>query len=215
MKEWLVLGAAVAALASAVPAAAQEASGEQVEAAEVTAPAASGDTVATVSLPDTDEAIDVDAIEVPDLAFRPDPKYADDFDKYYYFHRGDTDFRTALADLRDCDGLSRGLASPFGYMETPYPYNMTTGGLIGGAIGNLMVAAIFGSAQVRATRRVNMRRCMFFKGYQRHGLPKDIWQSFNFEEGFSQLEEKKRQAFLKQQAKIASGPKPATEALGR
>ncbi|MEI9850449.1 MAG: hypothetical protein WDN24_05830 [Sphingomonas sp.] len=42
---------------------------------------------------------------------------------------------------------------------------------------------------------------MSFKGYQRYGLPKDVWQEFNFEEGFSDLEEKRRQAFLKQQAK--------------
>jgi hypothetical protein len=78
-----------------------------------------------------------------------------------------------------------------------------------------MVAAIFGSAEVRATRRINMRRCMNFKGYHRYGLPKDIWTKFNFEEGFSELAENKRQVFLKQQAKIASGEKPKTGVLGR
>lgn len=203
--------AAAALLAWATPSRAQEAEAPPAQAA----PAADSDTAPTVALPSADEQIDVAAIPMPALAFTADAKFEKDFDKYYYFHRTDTDFKTALADLRDCDGLSRGLASPFGYMEAPYPYTGTLAGVAGGAIANLMVAAIFGSAQVRATRRVNMRRCMFFKGYQRYGLPKDMWQAFNFEEGFSQLAEGKRQAFLKQQAKVASGDLPKTEALGK
>lgn len=173
------------------------------------------DTVATVDMAEATSQVDPATIAMPELAFTPDPTIEKDFDKYYYFHRDDADFTTALADLRDCDNLSRGLARPLGNMETPYPYNMTTGGLIGGAIGNAMVAAIFGSAQVRAMRRINMRRCMFYKGYDRYGLPKDTWQAFNFEEGFSDLSETRRQGFLMQQAKVASGPKPTTEVLGK
>lgn len=176
---------------------------------------ADSETLRTVSLPAADEVIDVDAIELPPFTVTSDEKSEKDFDKYYYFHRPDTDFKTALTDLRDCDGLSRGLASPYGYAEAPYPYNGTLAGAAGGAIANLMVAAIFGSAQVRATRRINMRRCMNYKGYNRYGLPKDIWKEFNFEEGFSELDEDKRQAFLKQQAKVASGPQPAMGALGK
>lgn len=178
-------------------------------------PPAGGDTVETVALPDADEKIDVDAIKLPDLAFKPDPAVAAGYDKYYYFHREGTDFRAALADVRDCDNLARGLASPYGYQEVPYAYAGTMAGAVGGMIGNLMVQAIFGSAAVRAARRVNMRRCMNFKGYQRYGLPKDSWQEFNFEEGFGAIAEPKRQAYLKQQAKVASGPKPQTEVLGR
>lgn len=171
--------------------------------------------VATVARPTADERIDIAAIQVPALDYRPDPSLAKDFDKYYYFHRDGTDFGSALADLRDCDGLSRGLSSPYGNVEAPYPYAGTMGGAIGGAIGNAMVAVIFGSAQRRAARRVNMRRCMFFKGYQRYGLPKDMWQAFNFEEGLDTVPEKKRQFYLMQQAKVASGERPRTEALGR
>ena len=188
----------------AMPVAAQEA-GE----------AGSEDVVATVVMPAADEAIDPATIPMPVLTFAPDPKWEKDFDKYYYFNRVDTGFATALGDLRQCDGLSRGLASPFGNSDVPYPYNSTTSGLIGGAIANVMVAAIVGSSQLRATRRVNMRRCMYFKGYDRFGLPKDMWQTFNFEEGFDGLPEHERQAFLKQQARVASGPRPATAVLGR
>lgn len=192
----------------------------QVIAVALASPAAAqdegaADTVATVDMAAATSQVDPATIAMPELAFIPDPKFAKDFDKYYYFHRDDADFAAALADLRACDNLARGLARPLGNLETPYPYNMTTGGLIGGAIGNAMVAAIFGSAQVRAMRRVNMRRCMFYKGYDRYGLPKDLWQEFNFEEGFSDLSESKRQGFLMQQAKVASGPKPSTEVLGK
>jgi hypothetical protein len=208
--------AATALLAWATPCWAQEGEAPLAQTPPAqAAPAADSDTAQTVALPSADEKIDVAAIPMPALAFTADVKFEKDFDKYYYFHRAETDFKTALADLRDCDGLSRGLASPFGYMETPYPYAGTLAGAAGGAIANLMVAAIFGSAQVRATRRVNMRRCMSFKGYERYGLPKDMWQEFNFEEGFSSLEEGKRQAYLKQQAKVASGEAPKTEALGK
>jgi len=59
-----------------------------------------------------------------------------------------------------------------------------------------------------------MRRCMGYKGYARYGLQKDLWQEFHFEEGFSSEEESKRQAMLAQQAKVASGTKPATGELG-
>ena len=217
MRKWVACGAAIATLGWAAPSAAQDAppAPETKVAAAEKAPAASDDTATVVAAPAADEKIDVAAISVPALAFKPDPALEKDFDKYYYFHRQQTDFRAALADLRDCDGLARGLASPFGNLETPYPYAGTLAGAAGGAIANLMVAAIFGSAQVRATRRINMRRCMFYKGYQRYGLPKDQWQTFNFEEGFGALGETKRQAFLKQQAKVASGEQPKTEVLGR
>ena len=217
MRSLVARGAAVALLVWTAPAFAQQAETPPAEEAPnaAPAPAVDSDTAQTVALPSANETIDVAAIPMPALAFTPDPKFEKDFDKYYYFHRTGTDFKTALADLRDCDGLSRGLASPFGYMDTPYPYAGTLAGAAGGAIANLMVAAIFGSAQVRATRRTNMRRCMNFKGYERYGLPKDMWQKFNFEEGFSSLEEGKRQAFLKQQAKVASGDAPKTEALGK
>jgi hypothetical protein len=206
--------AVFAMLAAPPPLLAQE-SPEPAPPPPAGAPSADDGVVETVAMPSADEQIDVAAINLPALAFAPDPDSAKDFDKYYYFHRADTDFRAALADIRDCDGLSRGLSSPYGNASVPYPYAGTMAGAVGGAIGNLMVAAIFGSAQKRAARRVNMRRCMFFKGYQRYGLPKNVWEKFNFEEGLSTVEEKKRQAYLMQQAKAASGDRPRTEALGR
>ncbi|AHE52751.1 hypothetical protein NX02_05050 [Sphingomonas sanxanigenens DSM 19645 = NX02] len=144
------------------------------------------------------------ALTMPNIAFQPTGEEAKDFDKYYVFHRPGTDFASAYADISECDGYARGLTSGVTYMETPYPYAGTLGGAIGGAIGNAMAAAIFGSAEKRRMRRVNMRQCMNYKGYERYGLPKPLWEAFNFEEGLSGVKEEERQRCLRQQALVAS-----------
>lgn len=153
-------------------------------------------------------------VAMPKLDFASTPLIEADFDKYYFFNRANTSFEEALADLRDCDGFARGLSSGYKYQEAPYPYTYTMAGAAGGVIANVMIAAIFGSAEKRRLRRVNMRRCMGYRGYARFGLEKDLWQEFNFEEGFSGEGEDKRQAMLAQQAKVASGPRPAGKELG-
>ena len=153
-------------------------------------------------------------VPMPKLDFVSNPLIEADFDKYYFFNRANTSFEEALADLRDCDGFARGLSSGYKYQEAPYPYTYTMAGAAGGVIANVMIAAIFGSAEKRRLRRVNMRRCMGYRGYARFGLEKDLWQEFNFEEGFSGEGEDKRQAMLAQQAKVASGPRPAGKELG-
>ena len=153
-------------------------------------------------------------IEMPKLAFTSAGAESKDFDKYYVFHRSDTDFATAYADISECDGYARGLTSGISYQQAPYPYTYTMAGAVGGMIGNAMVAAIFGSAEKRRLRRINMRQCMHFKGYERYGLPKELWEPFNFEEGLDGVSEKDRQRYLKQQALVASSAKPQGEGLG-
>lgn len=147
---------------------------------------------ATVALPDVTYAASATGLE------------ANDFDKYYAFHRADTDFATAYADIVECDGYARGLQTGMDNAQIPYPYAGTMAGAVGGAIGGAMAMAIFGSAEKRRMRRVNMRTCMNFKGYQRFGLPKDVWEKFNFEEGLSGVTPVKRQGYLKQQAMVAA-----------
>ena len=154
--------------------------------------------------PPSADLSDKAGVTMPVLAFTSDGTEAADFDKYYAFLRADTDFATAYGDIAECDGYARGLQSGIGYMQTPYPYAGTMAGAVGGAIGNVMAVMIFGSAEKRRLRRVNMRTCMHFKGYQRYGLPKDLWDKFNFEEGLSGVSEEKRQGMLKQQAMVAS-----------
>jgi hypothetical protein len=153
-------------------------------------------------------------IDMPPLEFSPSAELAANFDKYYYFHRPNTDFATAFADLGECDGYASGLSSGVGNAAVPYPYAGTMAGAVGGALGNAMAQAIFGSAEKRRLRRVNMRRCMHLKGYGRYGLPKDLWQAFNFEEGLSGVDFETRLKLLKQQALVASSASPKGESLG-
>lgn len=151
-------------------------------------------------------------LELPDLSGPTTAEDAQNFEKYFYFHRADTSFEQALTDIRECDGYARGLASPYGYQQV---YSPTVAGAIGGAIGNVMVAMIFGSAELRKARRTNMRRCMNYKGYDRYGLNKDVWQEFHFEEGLRSVDEDDRQRMLAQQAKAASLIAPVGKVLGR
>lgn len=153
-------------------------------------------------------AIDPATIEMPDLNFTPTPEIVANYDKYYVFNRADTDFATAFADLQECDAYARGLAFHLAGGTVPYPYAGTMAGAIGGAIGSAMADAIFGSAERRKQRRMNMRTCMTYKGYRTFGLPKAIWEPFNFEEGLSRVDEQRRQRMLQVQARVASGPQP-------
>ncbi len=153
-------------------------------------------------------------VVTPELAFTATPEDEGTFDKYYYFHRAETSFPEALADLRECDGFASGLTANYQYQQAPYPYNGTMAGAAGGIIANAMMAAIFMPAEKRRVRRINMRRCMGYKGYGRFGLSKELWRKFNFEEGFSGEAEERRQAMIAQQAKVAAGPMPVCKELG-
>ncbi|MCX7285962.1 MAG: hypothetical protein NTX28_18315 [Novosphingobium sp.] len=153
-------------------------------------------------------------VPMPDLAFTTTPLIEEDFDKYYVFNRAETSFADALTDIRECDNLARGLDSGYRYQDAPYPYTYTMAGAAGGLIANVMMSAIFGSSEKRRLRRVNMRKCMHYKGYGRYGLAKEKWEPFNFEEGLDGVKEAERQTLLAQQAKVASGPVPAGKDLG-
>jgi len=153
------------------------------------------------------------ALVMPALAFTPTVEDPANYDKYYYFHRKDTDFATAYADVSECDGYARGIVSTYRYQDAPYPYAGTVAGAVGGALANAMMAAIFVPGEKRRMRRVNMRQCMGFKGYARYGLSKDKWEPFNFEEGTGAEKEESRIKALKLQALVASAAVPTAEAL--
>lgn len=159
-------------------------------------------------------AEEIAALTMPVLAFTATPADEANYEKYYYFNRPDTDFATAYADLCECDGYARGLSSGLTHQQAPYPYTYTMAGAVGGMIGNAMAMAIFGSAEKRRLRRVNMRKCMSFKGYERYGLSKELWEKFNFEEGLTGVKESDRKRFLQQQALVASSHKPTSKGLG-
>lgn len=154
----------------------------------------------------------------PALDFTPTANTEADYDKYFYFHRADTSFEQAYEDVRECDALASGSSIYLGADDVTMAavtanYGALAGG-IGGAIGSAVADAIFGSAARREQRRTNIRTCMGFKGYQRYGLPRDLWTSFNFEEGLGRKREPVRLKALAVQALVASGSAPQTKALG-
>lgn len=179
------------------------------EAEQSTAPAAAT-TPNLVTFPDPT------TIEMPRLDFTPTARDASDYEKYFFFHRADTDFEQAYADITECDALSSGISYYSGDGE-PYPGYYATqygiGGAIGGVLGSVLADAIHGSALRRKVRRINMRNCMGFKGYQRYGLSKELWLEFNFEGGNGRKRDDVREAALLKQAKAASGPQPTAKAI--
>jgi hypothetical protein len=159
-----------------------------------------------------------DGLVMPKLDFTPTPADELDYDKYFYFHRDGTSFADAYADIKECDALASGSSIYMGGNDGAMAgvmaqYGVLAGG-IGGALGSAMADAIFGSAERRKQRRVNLRNCMGFKQYQRYPLNHDLWSEFNFEEGNGRKKEGVRNDALALQALVASGPKPTTKELG-
>lgn len=158
------------------------------------------------------------SVEMPVTTFAANPQDALDFDKYFYFYRPETSYAEAYSDLLQCDDLSRGINPVVGYdPSTNYATNSmlyspaaaAVGGLIGGMISGAMAAA-----ETKNIRRHNMRLCMFYKGYARYGLPKDLWQTFNTEDLVLSMSKEERTGMLAKQAAVASGPAPETKELG-
>lgn len=158
--------------------------------------------------PAQDAAVDPAKVPMPNLAFTPNKEDEDNYDKYFYFHRAETNFEEAYEDLRECDAYARGMRYHAGTVtHIPMNYGILAG-TVGSALGSMAADAIFGSAERRKHRRINLRTCMGYKEYTAYGLRKELWTKFNFEEGLSSVEESKRLAFLQMQAKVASGAKP-------
>lgn len=157
-------------------------------------------------------------LQMPQLAFASTPEIEADFDKYFYFHRDETGFEEAYADIRECDALASGsniyLGANQAAMNSAMAQYGVLPGAVGGALGSVLADAIFGSAARRQARRINLRNCMGFKGYQRYGLAGDLWKEFNFEEGHGRKKEGERDDALELQALVASGPKPEAQELG-
>jgi hypothetical protein len=158
---------------------------------------------------------EVGALAAPTLAFQETPQNVQDYDKYFYFHRPDTSFDEAFSDISECDALASGFTYYGGasdYSAAMVQYGVAAGAL-GGLLGSAIADAIFGSAERRKERRINLRNCMHYKAYDRYGLDKDLWQEFNFEEGNQRVEGEERQHYLMLQARVASGPRPDQKAI--
>ena len=154
---------------------------------------------------------------MPRLEFTATPVDEADFDKYFYFHRANTTFAQAYADIRECDALASGSSIYYNSSSATAAALANSSVLaagVGGALAGAMMDAIFGSSARREQRRLNLRNCMHFKDYQRFGLSHDLWSEFNFEEGNGRKKEGVRNDALALQALVASGPEPKTKELG-
>ena len=165
------------------------------------------------------DAPDSSSIELPETAFSEDPTAAMDFDKYFYFWRSETTYDQAFSDILQCDDLARGI-KPQGdgsYQDSMFAQNAFLYGpaaaAAGGLIGGLIVGAM-ASAQQKNVRRHSMRYCMFYKGYERFGITKDLWRAFNSEDFTSELSNDSRIKMVAKQAAVASGSVPETKGLG-
>lgn len=181
------------------------------------APAAQAQTMGALPNQRQFTEAEIAAVAMPSLAFDAAGVDPADFEKYFIFHRSGTSFAEAYSDITECDALASGISIyrgvDAGQMASQMMQYGVLAGAIGGAIANVMVDAIFGSAERRKARRVNLRNCMYYKGYDRYGLAKEPWQEFNFEEGLSKAEPKVRAEKLLMQARVASGPVPQLEKL--
>lgn len=157
------------------------------------------------------------AVRMPALAFDETAEDVENYEKYFYFHRPETGFDEAYADIVECDALSSGVsiyrgADDAAIASAAIQYGVGPA-MIGGAIASVLIDAVVGSAERRKARRLNMRTCMYYKGYDRYGLRKDLWQEFNFDEGNGREDEDDRSRALLMQARVASSPRPQQEVL--
>ncbi len=163
-------------------------------------------------------AQDPASVARPQIEFEETRRTIKQYDQYFYFHQEATDFSTALADIRECDLRARGLYDAELVYGLPKeravdPSDTFLAGIAGPMAAGL-VAAIAAPVEARRERRFSLRRCMFFKGYDRYGLSKTLFEQFNYAATETELSEFERQRMLAQQALVASGPRPKTAPLG-
>jgi hypothetical protein len=145
--------------------------------------------------------------DVPSLvaAYRPAPDDVGQFQKYFYFQKTGVSAESANADINECRGYASDLIfNPILPTHLP-PKKMaeTFNTHQYGLVGDVMVSAIQPSI-IRAIAAANMRKCMGFKGYSRHGLSKSLWAALNPEDPI-------RAVAL--QVQVAIGPAPVEPSL--
>ncbi len=145
------------------------------------------------------------SISVPDIGTTPDATTLKTGNKYFFFHRPDTDFVQSYADLHFCTQFTHKavLASlpafvPWGErsVRPPIPNDpvISPYGIVGAVIGSMIAGPL-----ERGDYLIKMRRCMEPRGYSRFPMSKAAWEAVHPAE--------EAQSLL-MQAKLASGPRP-------
>ena len=139
---------------------------------------------------------------LPDLNV-PEKELGDER-KFFFFHKANVSLEEARADLGFCSryiprGQQRFLPTFVAWKGTdparPVPNNLNYG-LVGVAI-----MAIIDGPIDRSVRQTRMMRCMLPRGYARYRTSEALWKQINSDDLAASVE---------LQAKIASGPVPAT-----
>lgn len=141
-------------------------------------------------------------VAVPDLSGSADPAVVENGWKYFFYHRPDTSFAEAHADIAFCYRF-RGPAN-WSTVEVPrfVPWEEAGPTVVRyqssyyGIVGDLMAGMVEGTL-VRRDRQSKMRRCMEPRGYTRYGVAEEIWEN---------VVGKPPAEAIAIQAKIASGP---------
>ncbi len=149
-------------------------------------------------------------IIMPNLVFTPDEKIVKKYHIYFYFHKNGVDFATALADIRECEYYST-----FGEVTVAPPTFVPYGGelqvdrkankyKLQPGLMPLVFAPMVMGPLLRRMHNAGMRNCMAFRDYSRYGLNQEISESID---NVGLVEQ------VLTRAKIASGPKPASESI--
>jgi hypothetical protein len=167
---------------------------------------------------DTLIATDPTTVTAPSLDFPHDKDAQSTYWKYFIFHKDGVDFRTAVADVSECESYSKindmfvpvPELVPYGTPSTNpasaqqdrrYQAKSTQFGVAGLLLGGLASSYTLGPV-LRRLYNTNQRNCMGFKGYKPYGVTEQIAKAI--EGGTIQ-----QRILIK--AKIASNPIPALE----
>lgn len=148
-------------------------------------------------------------IDVPDIAPSADPKVQKEGYKFFFFHNPAVNFAEAYADIAECrsflvrDGVTtlptfRPWVEPV--KRKPQGYGAGSYGLVGAAMASIIVPKL-----ERGQRNNKLRRCMQPRGYARYPIAETDWDRLN---------DGAEATLVAMQAKLASGPKPATKEVG-
>jgi hypothetical protein len=151
-------------------------------------------------------------ISVPDVNASSGSRESTDPDVYFYFHKAGVSFAAALADYQACNRLNANVELfapppkfvPIGTDTIPDTGDVSAAvwgqfGLVG-----LIITGISHDEDVRSWQRINLRRCMSYKGYQRYVTSKKVWTAINSGPAGD---------VVTRLALIASGPRPQREAV--
>jgi hypothetical protein len=149
------------------------------------------------------------SVSVPDVSAAPKPGDARDYDVYFYFYKAGVSYKTAFADLDECRMYAlttKSVAVPPGFVPlgSDVIQGKATPVLMSFGPVGAIVGSIFIEQDRRDTDRATTKRCMAYKGYSRYGASQSGWKAINTG---SDAEKIAREAL------IASGPKPAAEAI--